>query len=73
MNRRQKDRRQCDTHMGERGMRCFACGRVWYSAVAALVVQRFRCVTCEGRIHTERRLSGDRRRSARAAGLPATA
>jgi hypothetical protein len=44
-------------------MRCFGCGRVWYSAVASLVVQRFRCVTCEGRIHTDRRGQADRRGS----------
>ncbi len=63
MERRRGERRQCSTHMGERGMRCFGCGRVWYSAVASLVVQRFRCVTCEGRIHTDRRGQADRRGS----------
>jgi hypothetical protein len=45
---------------------------VWYSAIAALVVERFRCVSCEGRIHTDRR-SGDRRAHARAGTLSATA
>ena len=69
MDRRTRDRRQCSTHMGERGMRCHACGGVWYSAIAALVVERFRCVSCEGRTHTDRRL-GDRR--SRAAALSAT-
>ena len=41
--------------MGERGMRCQGCGRVWYSAVSALVVERFTCIACAGRMHTDRR------------------
>ena len=54
-NRRTAERRACDEHLGERGMRCEHCGRVSYSAVAELVVERFSCLSCGGALHRERR------------------
>ena len=56
MDRRRNDRRCDHAFMGERGMRCQGCGRVWFSAVSALVVERFSCIACEGRMHTDRRV-----------------
>ncbi len=50
--------------MGERGIRCCECGRISFSAVAAIVVRRFACVMCDGRTHTERRGLVDRRGAA---------
>ncbi len=64
MDRRRGDRRRCSTPMGERGIRCCDCGRISFSAVASIVVQKFRCISCEGLMHTERRGHGDRRGTA---------
>ena len=52
---------------GERAMRCCDCGKVWFSAVAELVVGRFGCVSCGGPLHLERRQRPDRRDDALAA------
>ena len=53
--RRHGERRIDAGPLGERGMRCDSCQRVWYSALAGLVSGRFACVTCGGTMHVERR------------------
>jgi predicted nucleic acid-binding Zn-ribbon protein len=60
MERRRGERR-ASGRLGERGMRCDDCGRVWFSAVADLVVARFACAACGGRLHRERRHEERRR------------
>lgn len=59
--RRGQGRRERQTDMGERGMRCEACGQLWFSAVAHVVTGRFRSACCGAPMHTERRRHADRR------------
>ena len=55
-----KCRREGQTDMGERGMRCEACGQLWFSAVARVVAARFRSACCNAPMHTDRRCHADR-------------
>lgn len=64
-DRRSDDRRRTGGPLGERGMRCAACGARWFSAIAGLTSQWARCAACGGPLHAERRSGSDRRAPAR--------